>query len=310
MARTKKRSKSSLCLIAAIVIAIAGWYVYDNHWDTPPPLPQDSVTVHFIDVGQGDAVLIAAQGQYMLIDGGERGSENTVINYLRQLGIDRLDYIVATHPHSDHIGGLANGIIDAFPVGTFIQPQLSEAHDTRTYERFLLAVQRNIEEHGGAARYARVGEVITLGDAQLTVLGPLSEDRRQLNNSSVVLRLEHGRASALFAGDAERPAERALANTYGERLNVCLFMAPHHGSNSSSHPEILYYAQPRYVVISVGSYNTHGHPHPAVMERLRGTNATIYRTDIYGTIVMISDGVSFRRNTVERMLRPQNTELN
>jgi len=294
MPRKQNHRRGTLCIIIAVIIAVAAWYVFDNHINTTPPTPQHEITVHFIDVGQGDAVLIAAQGQFMLIDGGERGNENNVINYLRRAGVQRLDYIVATHPHSDHIGALANGIIDAFEVGTFIAPRLSEPHDTRTYERFLAAVQRQVDQ-GAIARYATAGEIITLGDAQLTILGPLSEDSRQLNNNSVVLRLEHGATSALFLGDAERAAEHALASEHGHSLSVCLLMAAHHGSNTSSSAELLYYAAPAHVVISVGVYNTHGHPHPAVMERLHDTGAVIHRTDIEGHIVMISDGVEFRR---------------
>ena len=294
----KPNRKRTLCLLACFLAALfflGALYHYIGPED--PVAPFGQIAVHFIDVGQGDATLIEAQGRFMLIDGGERGNEQTIINYLQNLGVRRIDYVIASHPHSDHIGGLAHGVIDAFPIGTIIAPRFSPENvpTTRVYERFLEAVARAVEQ-GTQARYSAVGETIALGNAQVTILGPLRE-YPGINNNSIILRLDYGETSALFTGDAERTAERELADTYGHRLRVCVLHAGHHGSNTSSNAEFLYYVAPRYVVIPVGVYNSFGHPDPRAMERIRATNAIIYRTDIDGTVVMRSDGLTFWRNS-------------
>lgn len=294
---TRKSRKPLNSVIGIIVIAaviMAGWYVTQGR--NPLARAQEHVAVHFIDVGQGDAVLIAAHGQFMLIDGGNSGQEDNVINYLRRQGVQHIDYLVATHPHSDHIGALANGVIDAFPIGTILAPQLPPeiTPTTRAYENFLAAVRRAVQA-GTTAQYAQVGREIALGNTQITILGPLREDPRRLNNNSIVLRLDYGNTSALFTGDAERAAERDLAETYGRRLHVCLLHVGHHGSQTSSHDFFLRYAAPSYAVINVGLNNRYNHPRPEAMARLRNTDATIYRTDIHGHVVMLSDGVRFWR---------------
>ncbi|MCL2445385.1 MAG: MBL fold metallo-hydrolase [Oscillospiraceae bacterium] len=292
--KSNKSRNFIISIVAVAALVMAGWYVTQGY--NPLAQPQEHVAVHFIDVGQGDAVLIAAHGQFMLIDGGERGNEDHVINYLRRQGVQRIDYLVATHPHSDHIGALANGVIDAFPIGTIIAPQLPQeiTPTTRVYENFLAAVRRAIEA-GTSAEYAEVGRVITLGNTEITILGPLRENIRNLNNNSVVLRLDYGNTSALFTGDAERAAERDLADEYGRRLQVCLLHVGHHGSHTSSHDFFLRYVAPVYAVLNVGLNNRHNHPRPEVMTRLRNTHATIFRTDIDGHVVMFSDGVQFWR---------------
>jgi len=292
LTNSQKSRNSILCIIVAAIVLIGGWYITQGN--NPFAQPQEHIAVHFIDVGQGDAVLIAAHGQFMLIDGGDRGQEDTVINYLRRHGVQRIDYLIATHPHSDHIGGLAQGVIDAFPIGTIIAPRipLEITPTSRVYQNFLAAVRRAIEA-GTTAEYAEVGRVIALGNTEITILGPLREDNREMNNNSIILRLDYGNTSALFTGDAERAAERDLAEEYGRRLHVCVLHVGHHGSNTSSIDIFLRYVAPRYAVIQLGLSNRHNHPRPEVMARLRNTEATILRTDIDGDVVMLSDGMQF-----------------
>jgi len=293
--RTSRKSRNTLISVLVIAaLVLGGWYITQDR--NPLARAQEHVAVHFIDVGQGDAVLISAHGQFMLIDAGDRGNEDRVINYLRRHGVQRIDYLIATHPHSDHIGALANGVIDAFPIGTILAPQLPEeiTPTSRVYENFLAAVRRAVES-GTVAEYAEVGRIIHLGNTQFTIFGPLQPDPRNLNNNSIVMRMDYGNTSALFTGDAERAAERDLANEFGRRLYVCLLHVGHHGSNTSSHDFFLRYVAPRYAVISVGLNNRHNHPRPEPMARLRNTGATIYRTDIHGDIVMLTDGLRFWR---------------
>ena len=148
MPKKKQTSKTTTLILAGIALLALLFTYLPGLFDTPTDLPAGAATtdfaVHFIDVGQGDSTLIQANGKYMLIDGGERGSETTVVKYLNRLGVEHLDIVVATHPHSDHIGGLAYGILDAFSVGTLIAPQLSKEHTptTQTYEQFLRAADR------------------------------------------------------------------------------------------------------------------------------------------------------------------------
>jgi len=256
-------------------------------FDLPVSAPGAGLTVHFIDVGQGDCELIEANGHFLLIDGGERGNEEKVIKYLRRQGVERLDYVVSTHPHSDHLGGLAYGVLAAFPVGTVIAPRFSPENTptTQTYERFLDAVS-DLVANGTAAKYARPGDVYPLGPASFTILGPLKEDGRNYNNDSVIVRVEYQNKAALFMGDAEKTVENALVKEYGKDLQADLLKAGHHGSKTSSNENFLFMVQPRDIVISCGVGNSYGHPSPVVLERCKPMGIRVHRTDIEGNIVI------------------------
>jgi beta-lactamase superfamily II metal-dependent hydrolase len=254
------------------------------------------LTAHFIDVGQGDCTLIAADGHFMLVDGGERGSEERVVNYLKSQGVEKLDYVVATHPHSDHIGGLAYGVLAAFPVGTVIAPRFSSSNTptTQTYERFLEAVGR-LKEQGTRAVFARPGTAYEVGPARFTILGPLEEDGRNYNNDSVCLRLSLGGVGILMTGDAERKAERQLAEKWGEGLRSQLMKAGHHGSKTSNTEAFLRAARPEALVVSCGLNNTYGHPSPEARALCRQLRVAVFRTDIDGDLVFASDGKTIWR---------------
>jgi beta-lactamase superfamily II metal-dependent hydrolase len=230
----------------------------------------------------------------MLIDGGERGSEDEVTKYLRGQGVERLEYVVATHPHSDHVGGLAYGILESFPVGTVIAPRLSAENmpGTRSYEVFLEAVGR-LARGGTKAVYARPGQEFPLGEATVRVLGPLREDAENHNNNSVVLQIRYKESAALFTGDAEKSAEAALADRWGGALRSDLLKAGHHGSKTSSNEGFLALANPSAVVVSCGVGNGYGHPSPEVLQRCRARGVAVFRTDIDRTVVFVSDGTGF-----------------
>ena len=274
------------CLVAlSLLLSLAAC---DLSWlIDPSPTPTQGVAVHFIDVGQGDCALVEAGGHFLLIDGGERGSEGRIIKYLRAQGVKRLDYVVATHPHSDHMGGLAYGVLEAFPVGTVIAPRHSPENTptTRTYERFLDVVTALAAE-GTKAEYARPGNAYPLGGASFTILGPLTEDGKNYNNDSVIVRVEYQNSAALFMGDAEKKVETALLKEYGEALRAGLLKAGHHGSKTSSNEDYLRTVSPDKIVISCGVGNSYGHPSPAVLERCKALGVRVSRTDIDGTIVI------------------------
>ncbi|MCL2106194.1 MAG: MBL fold metallo-hydrolase, partial [Oscillospiraceae bacterium] len=209
-----KKALPTVVLVAILFVlgSLPGWMGRSGWMDILRPAEaaaasaEGSLRIHVIDVGQGDSILIDAQGEFMLIDGGERGQEDTVVQYLRDQGVEELRYVVATHPHTDHIGGLAYGVLAAFPVGTVIAPRFSPENTptTQTYEKFLDAVT-GLAANGTAAKYARPGDVYPLGEASFTILGPLKEDGRNYNNDSVILRVEYQSRAALFMGDAEKP---------------------------------------------------------------------------------------------------------
>ncbi|MCL2494353.1 MAG: MBL fold metallo-hydrolase [Oscillospiraceae bacterium] len=280
-----KKRFTALLLAFVLLLSLAAC---DVSWlFDPSPAPGGGLVVHFIDVGQGDCALIEAGGRFMLIDGGERGSEGKVIKYLRRRGVERLDYAVATHPHSDHMGGLAYGVLEAFPVGTVIAPRFSPENTptTQTYEKFLDAVGKLIAQ-GTAAKYARPGDVYALGEARFTILGPLKEDGRNYNNDSVIVRVEWQGKAALFMGDAEKTVENALVKEYGEALRSDLLKAGHHGSKTSSNDNFLFMARPKDAVISCGVGNSYGHPSAEVLERCKSYGIAVHRTDIEGTVVI------------------------
>lgn len=253
----------------------------------PTTASEGEAAVHYIDVGQGDCQLITVGNSNVLIDCGEEDRYEYVKAYLDDLGIMRLDYVIATHPHSDHIGGMYRVLAD-FDIGHFIMPRTADnmVPSTKYYERMLDA----IEERGISASYAKAGEVIQLdGGAQLEIIAPLHDDYDNLNNYSVVMRLIFGNTSFLFTGDAERAAESDILNS-GADISCDVIKIGHHGSTSSSTEAFLKAASPKYAVIFVGEDNAYGHPKQEVTDRLKNMGCEYYLTMTYGNIVFISDG--------------------
>ncbi|HEU4326736.1 MAG TPA: MBL fold metallo-hydrolase [Roseiflexaceae bacterium] len=251
----------------------------------PPGDGDGLLRVHFIDVGQGDSVLIETpDGHTMLIDGGYGGSG--ALEYLRQQGIAAIDVMVATHPHADHIGGLVD-VLRAMPVGAVWTSGAS--HTTATFEQFLDA----IAEARAPYHEARRGERIAVGELSAEVLRSVPE-AHELNDTSLVLRLEHGRVSFLFTGDAERPSEDELLREARERLPATVLKVGHHGSATSSSPAFLEAVRPEVAIYSAGRGNSYGHPHASTVRGLEAVGARVYGTDTGGTVVVSSDGSSYR----------------
>lgn len=250
-------------------------------------LDSDEMKVHFIDVGQGDSIFIELPNtKTMLIDAAENEYADRITNYIYSCGYNTLDYVVATHPHSDHIGGMAD-VIGAFNVENVI---LSPAtHTTKSYTNMLKA----IDDSGAKVKIGVAGtEIFSDGDLSAVVIAPVTEDYSDLNNSSVMVMLTYGSRKFLFTGDAENSEE----NTITADIDCDVLKVGHHGSSTSTSRAFLTAASPEYAVISCGMGNSYGHPHTETLDRLKGAGVKIYRTDLQGDIIMTCDGENITVN--------------
>ena len=249
--------------------------------------PSSDLTVHFLDVGQADCIIAELpNSQILMIDGGSRSSRQVVLGYINSLGIETIDYLVITHPHEDHIGGLPE-VIDAFDIGMIYMPRAS--NNTQIFERLLIAIQDN----GYSINTARAGvNIFSSPELKIDIVAPVGDSYRDLNDYSAVVRLVYGSIAFLFTGDAEAVSEGEItADIRADVLKVS-----HHGSHTSTSQSFLNKVEPSYAVISVGSGNSYGHPSDAVMSRLSAAGVSVYRTDESGTIVIVTDGESININ--------------
>lgn len=252
-----------------------------------PSLPQDTggkLRVHFLNVGQGDAILVQLPGgQNLLIDAGTNEAGPTVIKDLKQYGVVQLDYVIGTHPHEDHTGGLEQ-VIAAFPVGKIYLPRVT--NNTASYRDLLLAIKNK----GLKVTEARAGISLPLGEAvQATFISPAKSSYEDLNDYSAVLHLTFGRTAFLFTGDAGTTAEQEMLAAH-QPLKADVLKVAHHGSRTATSTAFLKAVSPRYAVISAGQGNDYGHPHAQTLQRLQKAGVKIYRTDQEGTITAVSDG--------------------
>ena len=246
---------------------------------------EGEMKVHYIDVGQGDCIFIELpNSETMLIDAGEYDEVDGVVTYIHSKGYDTIDYVIATHPHSDHIGGMKT-IFDNFNVkNAYLSPAIST---TKIYERMLEAIQNsNAKAHKAFAGT----EIISENNLSAVVVAPATDNPDDyidnLNNSSVVLKLTYGETSFLFTGDAEKAEEDAIRTN----IKCDVLKIGHHGSRTSTSANFLKKVEPKYAIISVGEGNEYGHPTEEVLKRLKERNIEVYRTDLMGTITVTSDG--------------------
>lgn len=263
----------SLLLALSILLSLCGGAC-------AAPLPPGTLEVHFIDVGHGDAALILCGSHTMLIDGGKKSESDRIYAYLKERNIKELDYIVCTHPHKDHAGGLA-GALSYAKVKTALCSVKS--YDSDSFESF----KKHLKKQDVKIRVPDAGDVFQLGEAEFTVVGPLKE--AEGNNNSLVIKLSYGDTSFLFSGDAEYEEEKDILAA-GYDLSATVLKTGHHGSKDSTSYEYLYEVHPQYAVISVGKDDSYGLPDEDLLSRLRDADVSVYRTDLQGTVICRSDG--------------------
>ncbi|MEK4387326.1 MBL fold metallo-hydrolase [Solibacillus sp. FSL W7-1464] len=248
--------------------------------------PLKEMAVHFIDVGQGDSIFIEApNGKTMLIDGGVKGAGKEVVAYLKAQGVNRLDYVVATHPDADHIGGLIS-VLNSISIKEFIDS--GKVHTSQTYEEMLSLIQaKNIK-----FTIPEAGDEIQLEDNLIIEVLAADETASDNNDASIVLRAEYQNISFLLMGDADHGVEQELLQK-GNDVQATILKAGHHGSNTSSLPEFVEAVSPLATILSYGQDNKYGHPHAEVIDILQKANSEIYSTAEAGTIVITTDGVTY-----------------
>ena len=247
---------------------------------TEPEL--DGLTVHFIDVGQADCALLECDGEFAIIDGGNSEDGEDVVEYLAEQGVQELALVVGTHPHEDHIGGLPH-VLDAYPAENVWSSEIPYSNSiTRAFQNAVASQKLPLY-------VPEIGEVFQLGDATITMIGPVHMNYEDVNNISLVLMVQYGDVRFLFTGDMERDAETELLDS-GADVKADVLKVGHHGSYTSTSYRFLREVAPAYGVISVGAANDYGHPHDDPMSRLKDAEVTIYRTDKMYDIVAVTDG--------------------
>lgn len=291
MRRQNKKSLSRyspLIILAAIIWVLLEPYILPEPTQNPIPNSDELLEVHFIDVGQGDAILIQSKDAAMLVDAGENSMGEVVVDYLQSQGVESLDYVIGTHPHSDHIGGL-DVVIDNLEVNKVILPD--KIHTTKTFEDVIDA----IDDKNLKITKPIVGTTYSLGNANFTIIAPNSKSYSNLNDYSAGIKLTYGEHSFLMVGDAEVLSEKEILNN-GINLSSNVLKVSHHGSSTSSSKAFIDAIDPEYAVITVGE-NDYGHPHKEIMEDLTSRKIPIYRTDEDQTIIFTTDGTSLTVTT-------------
>jgi len=240
---------------------------------------ENELYIYFLDVGQADSIFIYNNEESMLIDAGNNPDGQLICDYLKSLGITKIDYLVGTHPHEDHIGGLDN-VINTFDIGTIYMPKKSAT--TKTFEDVIEAVA----DAGLKVKAPKIGTTFRVGNAICEVM-TIDNNAEDANLASISIEMTYGTQKFLFTGDMETPNEDSRNWNDIDVLKVA-----HHGSTTSSSKKFLSQIKPEIAIISCGKGNDYGHPHKEILQRLKKINCDVYRTDLLGTILLKSDGTT------------------
>lgn len=277
--------KRFFCVILTLVILLSTASCAKKRTKPPTGFENNAkLIVHFLDVGQGDSILLESGDEYVLIDGGERDRGDEVADYIIERGADELKYVIATHPHTDHVGGLRK-VITEITTENFITVETDCA--TNTWTKLLNTVDSEDINYIDAV----VGDTYSFGSASFTILAPNSDDYTGYNNYSVVTKVTCGDISFMMTGDAEKESEYEMVAS-GEDLTADVLKCGHHGSSTSTTAKFLKAVDPSYAVISCGKNNEYGHPHKETMQKLNTLGCDILRTDEMGTVIAYTDGTT------------------
>lgn len=294
----KKRNNKFLRKLIIVLLIIGYYYIkdYQESYSTKDNQPKEQevqvqqvssdLTIHYIDVGQADSILIINKEYSMLIDAGNNEDGPLLVDYLKEQNITKIDYVVGTHPHEDHIGGL-DDIINNIEVQEVYLPEAMTT--TKTFEDVLDSIANNNLE----ITVPTIGETFALGEATLEVIYT-GTGEKDLNEASIILKMTFGNYSYLFTGDTTEEVEKTILD---KDINIDILKVAHHGSKYSSCEEFLKVATPTYAIISAGEGNSYGHPEQETIDRLKKHTDKIYITKDIGTIVLTSDGTSININT-------------
>lgn len=301
-----KISTTFLVVLLVLIMFLAGCgNQTKNNANVNNKVPKAAVTVpgnlvvSFIDVGQGDSELLQLpNGQNMLIDAGTNEAGHNVVSYLNSRDIKKIDYLVATHPHEDHIGGM-DSVIKSFNIGNIYMPKVTTT--TKSFDDVL----NSIEAKGLKITTGKAGTtIIDQNGLKISFLAPCGTGYEDLNNWSIVTKVQFGNTSFLFEGDAQIESENQMISS-GANLKADVLKVGHHGSRSSTSPAFLQAVAPSYAVISVGKGNDYGHPHQITLNKLSAAAISVLRTDQHGTVVITSDGKKLTVKTLGSSVQPR-----
>lgn len=286
----KNKVPISIIYLSILLISIACLFLYSNLTNFNNNTV-NGLVVHYIDVGQGDSILIQTKEKNMLIDSGPNDSIRKLSSYLNSLHIKKLDYVIATHPHEDHIGNM-DYILKKYTVTTFMAPKVTT---NSSYFNDMITELKHKNMNISTIRFGNKNTNINLGDnIKVEVLGPVKDKYEKLNNYSAVIRISYNNTSFLFTGDCEKEEENDILKN-NTNIHSDVLKVGHHGSSTSTTKDFLDAVSPKIAVISVGKDNSYNHPSSSTLSTLKKYGCTIYRTDNDGNITLKSDGENIRR---------------
>lgn len=270
-----------------IILLLTSIFYYSPSYS----IPNYDFMIHYIDVGQGDSALVQSNNKNLLIDSGPPESSDFLVKYLKSFGIKKLDFVIATHPHADHIGGMQS-ILKEFNVSYFCAPKVTE--NTDIFKNMIKALK---EENTSinTLSYSN-SHPIDLGEnTKVEIYSPLNKEYDNINNYSPLLRISYGETSFLFTGDAEAEVEMEVLKL-NKDLKSDVLKVGHHGSITSTTDSFIKEVSPSIAIISSSLDNSYGHPSPQILNKLLDNKIKIFRTDEDGTIILSSDGKSIKRH--------------
>ena len=299
--------KKFLALLLTLSIFLCGCEIAFVPVDQPTTnVPQftdgETLTVHYIDVGQADAILLETEGKFMLIDGGNKDDSQLVVSYLEQQGVSELEAVVCTHPHEDHVGGLP-AVLAVYPTKAVYAP--TKTYSSKIFDSFLYYV----DQQGLDVTIPSPGQLLTFGDMIMTFVGPV-QSYAETNDTSIVISAFFDDVRFIFTGDMEVAAENDMLDYWGEQMDwdSTVLKVGHHGSSTSSSYRFIREIDPEYAIVSVGKDNSYGHPHKEVISRYADAGIPMLRTDELGHIVVTADGSDVQITWQNQSAQPDDVE--